>query len=63
LTGWEGRNVVRVFPLIALSEGKLFFDGMTYEKAGTDGVRVYLAVGGQGRRTREVVFAYRRKRM
>jgi Domain of unknown function (DUF6265) len=61
LTGWEEKDVVRVFPLVKISSGEIYFDGMTYKKTGNDTVTVYLAISGKEGGTREVSFEYRRK--
>ena len=61
LTGWEEKDSVRVFPLVKIGSGEIYFDGMTYKKTGKDTVTVYLAISGNDGATREVVFEYRRK--
>jgi hypothetical protein len=61
LTGWEEKGTVRVFPLVKIANGEIYFDGMTYKKTGKDTVTAYLAIGGGEGGTREVVFEYRRK--
>ena len=61
LKGWEEKDVVRVFPLVKVASGEIFFDGMTYKKTGQDTVTVYLAISDKDGAAREVVFEYRRK--
>jgi len=61
LTGWEEKDTVRVFPLIKIAPGEIYFDGMTYKRTAKDSLTLYLAVGGKEGGTHEVVFEYRRK--
>jgi len=61
LTGREEKDAVRSSPLIEISRGEVYFDGMTYKRTAKDSLTVYLAVGGKKGAAREVVFEYRRK--
>ena len=61
LTGWEEKATVRNFPLIKISPGEIYFDGMTYKKTTDDMLTVYLAIGDGKAGAREVVFEYRRR--
>jgi len=59
LTGWEEKDETVDFPLVAIEEGQAFFDGVTYQRRGPDGLQVYLAMHTKDG-VREVSFAYRR---
>jgi len=61
LTGWEEKNEVRAFPLVAKRDGALHFQGMSFHPDG-DQLTVYLAVEHEGKPIEEVTFAYRRVR-
>jgi hypothetical protein len=60
LRGWEERDVSRRFPLVAQRDGRLYFDGMTFERVGADRVKVYLAIEGKDGSVREEIFEYSR---
>jgi len=59
LTGWEEKNEVRSFPLVAKRDGAMIFEGMSFHPKG-DELTVYLAVGHEGKPPEEVTFTYRR---
>jgi hypothetical protein len=59
LTGWEEKNDVRSFPLVAKQDGAMHFEGMSFHPKG-DELTVYLAVEHEGKPPEEVVFTYRR---
>ena len=59
LTGWEEKNEVRSFPLVAKREGAMLFEGMSFHPEG-DKLTVYLAVDHKDRPVEEVTFTYRR---
>ena len=60
LTGWEERDEVNIFPLIAREGDTWFFDGLTIRRTGPDTmVGAVLAQASDGRR-QEFVFRYRR---
>lgn len=58
-TGWEEKNQVREFPLIAIRDGVYHFEGMAFRPDG-DTVTVWLAFGTKEKGVREEVFRYRR---
>ncbi len=61
LSGWEERDESVDFPLVAVGDGRIQFDGLTFEPRGSDTVTIYLAVREKGSRTaREEIFRYRR---
>src|SRR5690606_2573215 len=60
LRGWEGRDESLAFPLVALRDGRIWFEGLTFEPRG-DELTIYLAI--RNRETgslREETFRYRR---
>jgi hypothetical protein len=62
LRGWEEQDAEAaiVFPFIAQREGRLYFDGITFEPKG-DELTVYLAIEDSKKGTvREEVFRYQR---
>jgi hypothetical protein len=50
------------FPLIAKRDGRIYFDGMTFERIGADRVKVYLATEHKDGKVREETFEYSRTR-
>jgi hypothetical protein len=63
LRGWEERDVSRRFPLVAKRDGRLYFDGMTFERVSADRVKVYLAIEGKDGSVREEIFEYSREKL
>jgi hypothetical protein len=59
LTGWEEKNEVRSFPLVAKREGAMHFEGMSFHPAGNK-LTIYLAVEHNDKKIEEVTFTYRR---
>ena len=59
LTGWEEKNEVRSFPLVAKRDGAMLFEGMSFHPNG-DTLTVYLAVDHKDKPIEEVTFTYRR---
>jgi Domain of unknown function (DUF6265) len=60
LRGWEERDASVRFPLVAKRDGRIYFDGMTFERIGADRVKVYLAVEHKDGRVQEETFEYSR---
>ena len=60
LRGWEERDVSLRFPLVAKRDGRIYFDGMTFERVGADRVKVYLAIENKDGSVREEIFEYSR---
>jgi hypothetical protein len=60
LRGWEERDVSRRFPLVAKRDGRVYFDGMTFERVGADRVKVYLSIENKDGSVREEIFEYSR---
>lgn len=62
LKGWEEKNEVREFPLVKLTDGEIYFDGMTFRRDGKNSVTVFLRIGSKDGSWREEAFVYRRLR-
>ena len=62
LTGWEERNEVRIFPLVAVEDGAWYFDGLTLRRDGADGLSGAVRIDEGDGTAREAVFHYRRVR-
>jgi hypothetical protein len=62
LTGWEEKDEVRRFPLVAAAEGALYFDGLTIRRDGEDGMIGAVRIDDRDGTSREAVFHYRRVR-
>lgn len=60
LKGWEEKDETREFPLVKLSNGEIFFDGMTFRRDGKNSVTVFLLIGNKEGTSREEAFVYRR---
>jgi hypothetical protein len=63
LRGWEERDASLRFPLVAKRDGRIYFDGMTFERVGTDRVKVYLAIEHKDGSVREEIFEYSRAKL
>jgi hypothetical protein len=59
LKGWEEKDETRDFPLVAVRDGAVLFEGMSFHPAG-DTLTVYLAIDQQGGTPREATFSYTR---
>ena len=62
LTGWEERDEVRRFPLVALENGALYFDDLTIRADGSDAMVGAVRIRNADGTSREAVFHYRRVR-
>lgn len=62
LTGWEERNEVRRFPLVAAEGDAWYFDGLTIRRHGADGMIGAVRIDNEDGTSREAVFRYRRAR-
>lgn len=60
LVGWEEREETQRFPLVAKDPRTLWFDGMTIQRDGGDGMRIWVALGDSDGDTTEGEFVYRR---
>jgi hypothetical protein len=59
LTGWEEKNEVQSFSLVAKRDGALQFEGMSFHPQG-DQLTVYLAIEHKDKPVEEMTFKYRR---
>jgi hypothetical protein len=62
LTGWEERNEVRRFPLVAVEGDAWYFDDLTLRRDGPDRMIGAVRVRNRDGTSNEVVFRYRRVR-
>lgn len=61
MRGWEDRDEFVAFPLVAVQDGRIYFEGMTFEPRGHE-VAVYIVFENhETGSVREEVFRYRRK--
>lgn len=60
LRGWEERDASVRFPLVAKRDGRIYFDGITFERIGADRVKVYLATEHKDGKVNEETFEYSR---
>lgn len=56
LHGWEERDETVDFPLVKISRDRVYFSGLTFERAGPDSLTVYVDTDGQ----QELTFRYGR---
>jgi hypothetical protein len=45
MSGWEDKDGFAEFPLVALEEGAVYFDGLTYARDGEKGLRAAVRIG------------------
>lgn len=48
LHGWEEKDDYVEFPLVALGENAVYFDGLTFKRTGPDSLSSAVHIGGQG---------------
>jgi hypothetical protein len=60
LTGWEEKDEMARFPLVALEEGAAYFDGLTLRRDGPDGLVAAVRMERADGTGRDLVFRYRR---
>jgi len=58
LHGWEARDETVDFKLVKVTPGKVYFDGMTFEKVSDQEMNVYVVTGDAGEE-KETRFNYR----
>lgn len=59
LTGWEERADTVDFPLVAIGDWAVYFDGVTMLRTGSGGLRSIVRVGREGQEE-EIEFTFRR---
>ena len=62
LKGWEEREETVDFKLVKFEDGKLFFDGLTFERISDTEMNVYVVVGEEDGSTQEVKFNYKKQK-
>ena len=62
LTGWEEKDEMVSFPLLAIEECAAYFSAVTYRCDGADGLLVAVRVKGAGEAAEELVFRFTRIR-
>lgn len=62
LTGWEERERVIRFPLVAVEKDAWYFDGLTIKRDGADAMIGAVRIDNKDGSSREAVFKYKRKR-
>ena len=61
LTGWEDKAKFVTFRLLKISKDEAIFGGLTFQRVGDDGMRIYLALrDGKDGPPREEEFVYKR---
>lgn len=61
LKGWEEKDETVDFPLVKVSDNKMFFDGFTFEKVSDNEMNVYVIIGTDDGK-KEMKFNYNRVR-
>ena len=59
MRGWEEKDETVDFKLVALAEGKAYFDNLTFERNSDDSITVYVVVEDNGK-SQEMAFPYQR---
>lgn len=60
LTGWEAKDEVVRFPLVAVEKDAWYFDGLTIRRTGADRAQHFVRIRSQDGSSREASFSYRR---
>jgi Domain of unknown function (DUF6265) len=60
LKGWEEKDKTIDFPLVAVEQGALYFDGLTIKRTGPDEVTHWVRVKGKDGKVEEAKLVYRR---
>jgi len=60
MTGWEEKDEMVTFPLVAISDDTAWFSGLTFRRAGPDEMHVHLALRSKDGSVREETFRYTR---
>ncbi len=58
LKGWEEKDETVDFPLVKITESKVFFDGMTFEKVSDNEMNVYVLIKQEDKVAEEMKFNY-----
>ena len=60
LKGWETKNETVDFPLIEITETKVVFEGMTFEKVSSNEMNVYVDIENENGSVETVKFNYKK---
>lgn len=60
LKGWETKDETVDFPLVKISDGSVYFDGMTFERVNEKEMNVYVLMHEKDGTTNEMKFNYKR---
>lgn len=60
LKGWETKNETVDFPLKEITENKVVFEGMTFEKVSSDEMNVYVDIENENGSVETVKFNYKK---
>lgn len=60
MKGWEHQDSVMAFRLVRVAPGFAYFSGLTFERVGSDGLRIYLAMRRDDGVSTEVRMNYHR---
>lgn len=60
LKGWETKNETVNFPLKEITENKVVFEGMTFEKVSSDEMNVYVDIENENGSVETVKFNYKK---
>ena len=60
LKGWETKNETVDFPLIEITETKVVFEGMTFEKVSSNEINVYVDIENENGSVETVKFNYKK---
>ena len=59
LHGWEEKEETVDFKLVKVTDNKVYFDGMTFEKVSDGEMNVYVVIGDEGKK-QEAKFSYKK---
>lgn len=60
MKGWETKNETVNFPLKEITENKVVFEGMTFEKVSSDEMNVYVDIENETGSVETVKFNYKK---
>tara|TARA_Y100000588_G_scaffold96289_1_gene104330 strand:- start:14024 stop:14494 length:471 start_codon:yes stop_codon:yes gene_type:complete len=60
LKGWETKNETVDFPLVEITETKVVFEGMTFEKVSSNEINVYVDIENENGSVETVKFNYKK---
>jgi len=61
LKGWEEKDETVDFPLVRITDTRIYFSGFTFEKVSDDELNIYVLTSQEPGNEKEVKFNYRRK--